>query len=107
MADRRSTVRINAERLRASLKAGLGEAEPAAADDTTEEDRAMDRAIAGLSGVGEKIKTFDLNVAIGAEVAKEVGAAMGNMGIMEELERADLRGALTAAVHEQVHAADS
>ncbi len=98
MADRRSTVRINAERLRASLKAGLGEEEPAAADDTTDADRAMDRAIAGLSVVGEKLKTFDLNVAIGSEVAKEVGAAMGNMGIMDELERADLRGALTAAV---------
>ena len=84
MADRRSTVRINAERLRASLKAG--EAEPAAADDKADADRAMDRAIAGLSVVGEKIKKFDLNVTIGAEVAKEVGAEMGNMGIMDELE---------------------
>ena len=45
MSDRRSTVRINAERLRASLKAGMdGEEEPAAADAATA-DRAMDKAI--------------------------------------------------------------
>ena len=61
MADRRSTVRINVERLRASLKAGLGEEEPAAADDKADADRAMDRAIAGLSEVGYKIKTFEIS----------------------------------------------
>ena len=91
MADRRSTVRINAERLRASLRAGLdGGEEPAAADAAATVDRAMDQAIAGLSGVSDKLKTFDLNVTIGAEVAKEVGGALADLGIGEEMERSNL-----------------
>ena len=77
--DRRSTVRINAERLRASLKAGNAEPQPAPAEAAAEADQAMDRAIAGLTGVAEKLKTFDLNVTIGAEAAREVGAAMVDM----------------------------
>ena len=82
MADRRSTVRINAERLRASLKAGLdGGEEPAAADAAAAADKAMETAIAGLSGVSDKLRTFDLNVNIGVEVAREVGAAMADLGV--------------------------
>ena len=60
--DRRSTVRINAEWLRASLKAGSAEAPPAPAEAATEADQAMDRAIAGLTGVAEKLRTFDLMI---------------------------------------------
>ena len=88
--DRRSTVRINAERLRASLRAGSAEPQPAPAEAATEADLGMDRAVAGLFGVAERLKTFDLNVAIGAEAAKEVGAAMADMKIAEAAARMNL-----------------
>ena len=77
--DRRSTVRMNKERLKAALDSGFDEASGEAAKDDDGNWAAISEELGQIRAVADNLTTYDLNMNVGAKVAMAISSGIEDL----------------------------
>ena len=84
--DRRSTVRMNKERLKAALDSGFDEASGEAAKDGDGNWTTISEELGQIQEVADDLDTYDLNMNVGGEVAMAISQGIEDLDIAGEME---------------------